>query len=354
MGQGEESRMRTAARWGLAAVSAVVLGCQGAQGPKGDPGPPGPQGEAGPSVSINGLDGGTVNGAVSVNGDLIAGGHLLTYPKNPAMASGITPNGCGQLFWSGGTASGLGNGMALFPLRTLSGTPVVLAQIDESGDEAGATAVRIVRPASNRVSFRCSTQADAIHWLAADPSPAGSSWQFPGGLQVEAGVQDLATTTNTGSITFPMPFSQEPVVLLTIEEPGTVGNAVDFARVIQNTTATSFAYLLEANPAAGLKLHWIAMGTAAGNSAPQPWTFTHGRYRWTAGYITNGACTAPCTYNFPSPLLTAPHVFLTVHDTDGVSVPNYARIMGVTPAQLLYRVPSATERINYVILEDLP
>lgn len=346
--------MRGAAWWGLAAVFTVALACTGPQGPRGDPGPPGPQGDPGPSVSIDGLDGGSVNGAVNVNGDLTAGGHLLTYPKAPSMVSGITTNGCGPLFFNGGTPAGISNGMALFPLRTVS-SPVVLAQVDESGDDNGATSVRIVRPASNRVSFRCNSMADAIHWLAMDPSPAGSSWPLPNGLQVEAGVQqNLSTTAATGAVTFPMPFSQEPVVLLTIEEPGTVGNAIDFARVIQNTTPSGFTYSLEAAPAAGLNLHWVALGTAAGNSAQQPWTFTHGRYRWTAGFIQSGACASPCTYNFPSPLLTSPHVFLTVHDTDAVNIPNYVRILGVTPAQLLYRLQQPTERVNYIILEDLP
>src|SRR5262249_32377644 len=101
----ETRRMPIAARWGRGAVFAVSLSCQGAKGPKGDPGAARPQGEAGPSVSINGLDGGTVNGAVTVTGDLTAGGHLLTWPRNPSLVSGITTNGCGPFLWSGGATT---------------------------------------------------------------------------------------------------------------------------------------------------------------------------------------------------------------------------------------------------------
>ena len=323
----------------LLSASLALLGCkgetgatgpQGQVGPQGDPGPKGDPGE--PRTSVDGLDGGIISGSVGVTGDLTVGGRPVGYRSGPLVLGGDSPLGC----VSSGTFT---NGTVSFP-ASFAANPVVVATVDETGDDNGAIWARLLRLAPNRVGFRCgNAPADGINWLAIESGTFTIS-----GKQVEAGVASGAVSG--GSISFPTPFSAPPIVLLTVDETGDNSGGA-FARVINTVTTTGFQYWLDGSSDA---LHWIAM---------EPGDYQHGRYQWTAGVMgTNNTCSTPCTLTFPRPLQTAPAVLLTINDTNNSGAQGL-RIQRVTTTQLrflLYDTTGtglATENVFYVLLQEL-
>jgi len=325
--------MHTAARWGLAAVFAVTAACTGPQGPKGDPGPPGPAGTQGPPGS-GGLDGGgTVRGDLYVTGQLSADGRLLTYPRNPLVLTGIDSQGCVPFNWTG-TAFGGFSHVISFPVL-FGGNSVILTSLDTNGlGDNGAQWAHVSRAAPNRMSVRCDDTGSPVHWFAIDDG----TFTFPLGLHLEA--HATALTQQTATINFtPGFFTNPPLVFLTIESGSATAN---YARVVSTVTKDSFIYALSAAPAAGERLHWVAMDRG---------TYPHGRYLWTADFVAS-TCTTNCVIN--ASLGITPNVFLTVQNANQATATTFNRLLNVTPQQFSYRVGgTAPERINYLtVLED--
>jgi len=315
--------MRAAVRWILASMLIGLMACVGAKGDTGDPGPTGPQGPA---------------GSVGAQGPAGPPGPGITFPVMPELLSGITPHGCGGLSWTGagGTFQGYG-GTAIFPSRFRTGNPVVVATLD--ADTGGANSIRLLRPSSNRVTFRCNNTADTVHWLAMQPGV-----YTVGGHRIEAGVVPNTGTGTSGTISFTPPgFSTAPIVLLAIDETAAAGTLT--TRVTGSPSTTQFTYSLNA-ATNGLALHWIAM---------EPGTYVHDRYRWTAGVLpvnTPTSCTS-CTLPRPSGLATDPGVFLTINDTNATGG-DRIWITGQTPAGITFQLNAATENVFYAVMEDLP
>ncbi len=330
--------MRTAVRLSLGVMLAGLVACtgqQGAPGPQGDQGIQGEQGPAGPPgpQRLEGATGGTVSGDVKATGDVRAGGYRLNYPRQPSLLSGITPHGCVGLGWTGagGTFTGY-SGTAIFPTR-LPSAPIMVATID--ADTGGAVSLRLLRPSSNRVTFRCNNTADSIHWLAIE-----SGVHTISGHRIEAGVVPTAGLSGTVSFT-PPGFSTPPIVLLAVDETG-VASANVFTRITGAPSTTGFSF---ATSTAGRSLHWIAM---------EPGTYQHGRYKWTAGTPATGTCSAACTLPYPAGTATAPTVLLTINDTGALGGADRIYLTGSTPTSAGFGMNAATENVFYAVVEDLP
>lgn len=320
-------------------VAVVLLACTGPKGDPGQEGPVGPsglQGVTGPTGPAGTFAGAFVgdagiSGNVTISGDLTAGGHVLTYPRQPLLLAGMSPQGC-----SNAASAAFPNGTVIFP-TSFPGNPVLVGTVDESNDDNGATWLRILQNAPNRVAIRCGdapSPADAIHWLAIEPGVHQIS-----GKRVMAG--SATGAVSGGSVSFPMPFSAPPVVFLTIDESVDNGGGT-VSRVIGNVTATGFQYWLDGSSDA---LNWVAM---------DPGDYQHGRYSWTAGVIsTANSCSAGCTYTLPNALATAPVALLTINDTDN-SGAIYARLLRVTRTQIRFRMNSTTENVFYLLLQEAP
>jgi hypothetical protein len=285
---------------------------------------------------VGGLSGGQINGDVNVTGAVSADGRLLTYPRRPMVLTGVAPQGCAPASWNG-TAFASYTGMVQFPVTFNLGRPAILATLDtNSAGDIGATTIYLTRAAGNRVSFGCNNTATAVHWFAIDEGVHSIGTPAK---HIEA---RSTAASQSGNVTFTAgTFTSEPVVFLQLDDSG--GAGANFARVTLNTTNVGFSYSLDAAPSAGQVLHWVAMDRG---------TYFHGRYVWTADYIT-GACTTNCPFNIT--LSTSPTVILTLHDTDGANLPTFVRLLSVSPTQFTYRIGgNATERVNYLTVEDLP
>jgi hypothetical protein len=336
--------MRAAARLGLVLVLVGLGACKGevgaqgapgAQGPQGDPGPPGPPGD--PQTSINNLTGGTIVGDVAVTGNLTAGGHQVLHPRQ--ILAGISPSGCTPKNWNGSAFTAYTGG-AIFPAKLPANDPVVVASMDVSS--VGANSLRLHRPSSNRVTFKCNDTTDAIHWLAMERGV-----HDVGGKRIEAGTVPSAGATGTVQFT-PPGFGAPPIILLAVDETKGVGTLA--TRVSSAPSGTGFAYYT--NPAnTGTTLHWIAM---------EPGTYTLGRYKWTAGSLNSAACSPNCTLPFPDGASTAtdPVVVVTINDATAGGPDRIWFNSTTAQQQVTVSMSGGTagpaENVFYVVLEDLP
>ncbi len=275
-----------------------------------------------------------VSGDVTIGGSLIVGGVALGYPDSPRVLMGVSYPGCQS-------SAAFNTATVIFPAN-FAAAPILVATIDETGDNNGAFWTRVLRgPFSNRAMLHCNALADGVHWLALDAGDHTIS-----GKKIAAGRLDLATTN--ASVFFPSIFPTEPVVLTEIDESGDDSGAI-VTRVISTVTTGGFQISLDA---AADGLHWVAM---------EPGLYQSGRFRWVAGAFEVGnACSNPCTFDFPAEAAfsTAPGVLLTVNDTDN-SGAYAARLYSVTPTSVSFRTfngggaVAATERVYYVAFEEL-
>jgi hypothetical protein len=301
-------------------------GPQGPQGIQGAQGIPGIQGEVGPpgepQTSIDGLDGGTLNGTVT------AGGNVLGYLRSPLVLAGATPDGSVA---SGGADNYYGwiNLPATFTVD-----PVFVGTSDESLNNSGATWWRIRHLNRNRIGIRTSGVTDAFHWLAIEPGVHTID-----GKMVQAGTETAAT--NNDSIFFSTPFTAPPVVVIMIDESD--DNTGSTTTRIISTVATGGFQIWTNGGTTMDRLHWIAMD--AGD-------YSYGRYQWRAGTTSPAGCSNPCTMDFSPAFESAPIVVATINDTNN-SGPIWVRHYKVSRSQYQYRIENGNaEVLHWVAITE--
>jgi hypothetical protein len=309
-----------------------TTGSDGATGAQGDPGPQGIQGIAGPpgdtgppgepQTSVDGLTGGTIEGSVTVNGTLsVSGGVALGYPTNPRLVFDMTTSICRSINDQWG-------GWQKLPI-SFDEDPIIMASIDESINNQGASWLRLRRLTRNRFGLRCSSNADAIHWMAIEP-----------GVHTISGKKVIAAKVpnviNQSSVFFPEAFDTPPVILLMVDE--TIDNTGGtHVRIINTPGNTGFQ--IWSNTTLGA-LHYVAM---------EPGTYEHGQFSWQAGtFNAPPGCSNPCTMSWPIPFSSAPYVLATVHDTNNAGA-TYIRHHQVTRTEYNWRWDSSnSERIHWL------
>lgn len=301
--------------------------------------------------TIDGLSGGTVDGATTVDGDLSVtgsldvtgnlsvsgtlqvGGEWLGYEDQPLVLFGHEPGFC--------TNTGTNVGWVNYP-RAFDAEPSFVAGMDESINDNGASWIRTDRSYPNRAGVRCNSILDGLPWMAVDQG----NWTVDG-KAIESRVHRPASGVANGSaIFFNQAFQQAPVVLAMIDET-TNQNGPTSIRLINTIGPSGFEVRLYSTTADGVA--YVAM---------DPGEYTYGRYHWLAGvFAVNNACspsTADCQFDLPVGMFNnAVNGIFLVHDDNDSGGASYARARRLEPELVSLRLPANTEFVHYVVWEEL-
>ncbi|MEQ8835296.1 MAG: hypothetical protein RID07_00665, partial [Lacipirellulaceae bacterium] len=142
------------------------------------------------------------------------------------------------------------NGDSVTFSTSFSTPPVILAMVDESVDDSGATAARVVgNHEATGFTIWTDNTADAVMWIAMEPGlylTEDFAWQ----------AETFASPINNTTITFPEPFEQLPGVVATIHD---INNSGPFLVRLAELAPTGFAP--EFNFSQSELLHYIAFGS---------------------------------------------------------------------------------------------
>lgn len=96
---------------------------------------------------------------------------------------------------------------------------------------------------------------------ASDWSIAGTTDYTPGAVRMQAGVSNAVFSAQTGrvvSVTFPVAFSDKPIIMLTIGDDAVAGWSI----FVESVAASNFSYFIAAPSAitGTMRVHWLAIG----------------------------------------------------------------------------------------------
>jgi hypothetical protein len=270
-----------------------------------------------------------ISGDLEVTGTLTVGGQTLGYPSGPQYFFGSVREFC--------TASS-GNNVGWIDYPTSFATPpVVVAGIDESLNDSGASWIRLQRAYTNRTGVRCNSNADGLDYLAFEPG----SWVIDS-KNVQAGIT-AGPVVNGQAIFFDptQPFTQPPVVLLMVDESGNQSGATK-ARIISNVTTGGFEIYSDGTMD---NLHWVAMDAGE---------YTAGRWHWYAGvFNANNTCSSSCNWTLPAGMFSdSVHGVMAINDTNNNGAVDIRHRL-MESGQVTARLNSTTENIHYVVWENL-
>jgi len=269
-----------------------------------------------------------ITGDLDVTGTLTVGGQTLGYPSGPQYLFGNRSDFC--------TASSNFNvGWVDYPV-SFAAPPVIVAGIDESINDSGASWMRLHRSFTNRAGFRCNSNADGVDYFAIEPG----EWTIDQ-KNVKAGIV-TGPVTNGQAVFFPnagTPFAQPPVVVIMMDETGNQSGPTS-ARVINTVTTGGFEVYVDSTMD---NLQWVAM---------DPGEYNAGRWHWYAGvFNANNTCSSSCAIPLPPSMFTdSPHAVMTVNDTNNSGAVN-VRHREMTPSTMTVRLNANTENIHYVAWE---
>jgi len=267
-----------------------------------------------------------ISGDLDVQGSVTLNGLDVGYPTNPQVLFGSENGFCNN--------NGTNVGWIDYPVR-FGAPPVLVAGIDESINNNGATWMRVERSYGNRAGLRCDSMADSVDWLAIEPGVHTID-----NKTVMAG--QLNTATSGDAIFFPAVFTQPPVVLVFPDETGNQSGAAR-ARIINTVTTGGFEIWLD-NPADNL--NWVAFD--AGEYTYGPWHFYAGVWN------INNSCVGGntnCQVNLPSGMFTdAVDLIASLNDTNN-SGASYVRSRLLTNDEIRLYLNGSTENVHYVAFE---
>lgn len=297
-------------------------GPQGAAGAQGPAGPQGPQGAVGPAGATGAQGPAGPPGATGPQGSVGPTGPIG--PQGPTGPAGAGVNVGPIDFGLAGQQvdySGFSFG------RSFTVAPAVVLTAHEL-NASGAMEVRLIERTRGDVSTLSycagTATADRVSWFAVEPGV-----QTLNGKLVQAGI---ASTGNTSAVTvsFPTPFSQTPVVIVTVDESGSNSGATT-CRVISvsSTSFTTNCYVggtLTATDA----VDWVAL-EPTGN-APLSLNGHTIQAGIATGNVATGNINFPVLFNTPPSVVVASLYELNNSGATSVRI-NYPITTAVAPFQ---------------------